>query len=82
MYSIYFKVNGKGQFKHYMNGTYSEMKTASQDLLNRATVKGFRKVCRSCGNAGVILTYSDGNAKVEIAYISSESERIMLNHIS
>lgn len=81
MHSIYTKVNGKGQFKEYMNGTYFEMKAASNDLISRATAKGFKMVCRSCGNAGVVLTYSNGETKVEIAYITCESERVMLYHI-
>ena len=81
MYSIHTKVNNKGQFKQYMNGTYTEMKAVSNNLIKRATAKGFKMVSRTYGNCGVILAYSDGKTKVEIAYISSESEKEMLYHI-
>ena len=33
MNGIYYKVNRKGQYKNYMNGTYTEMKKASDDLI-------------------------------------------------
>ena len=81
MNSILYRVNKQGQFKDYANGTYNEVQQASNDLRSRAANKGFKMICRSVGNAGVILTYSDGNTRVEIAYTSTENEKIMLNHL-
>ena len=75
MNSIYFKVNGKGQYKNYMNGTYVEMKKASDDLISRATAKGFKMVRRAQGTGGVFLTYSNGTTKVELVYVETERDR-------
>ncbi len=75
MNSIYFKVNRNGQYKNYMNGSYTEMKKASDELIARATAKGFKRVKRSYGSSGVIHTYSNGITDVEIVYVSFESER-------
>ena len=44
MNGIYYKVNRKGQYKNYMNGTYTEMKKASDELIARATAKGFKMI--------------------------------------
>ena len=74
MNAIYFKVNGKGQYKNYMNGSYVEASEAFHDLINRATAKGFQKVRHSFGCAGINLTFSDGKTRVEIVYIKSERE--------
>ena len=75
MNSIYFKVNGKGQYKNYMNGTYVEMKKASDDLIARATANGFKMVRRAQGTGGVFLTYSDSKTRVEIVYVETERDR-------
>ena len=75
MWGIYYKVNGKGQYKNYMDGTYTEMKKASDDLISRATAKGFKMVQRSFGTGGVFLTYSDGKTSVEIVYVESDRDR-------
>lgn len=80
MNSIYFKVNGKGQYKNYMNGTYVEMKKASDELIARATAKGFRMIERAAGTGGVFLTYSDGKTKVEIVYVESDRDREWLKY--
>ncbi len=80
MNSIYFKVNGKGQYKNYMNGSYVEMKKASDDLVARATAKGFKMVERSQGTGGVFLTYSDGKTSVEIVYVESDRDREWLKY--
>lgn len=82
MNSIYYRVNRKGQYKNYMNGSYTEMKKASDDLINRAASKGFKMVERSFGSCGVILTYSDGTTKVEIVFVQSDSERVWLKFIA
>lgn len=74
MNGIYFKVNRKGQYKNYMNGTYAEMKKASDDLISRATAKGFKMVQRAAGTGGVFLTYSDGKTSVEIVYCTCERD--------
>lgn len=81
MSSILYRVNRRGQFKDYVNGTFNEVQKASNDLHSRAANKGYKMICRSIGNAGVILTYSDGNTRVEIAYTSTENEKVMLNHL-
>lgn len=81
MNSIYFKVNGKGQYKNYMNGTYTEMKKASDNLIARATAKGFKMIQRAFGTGGVFLTYSDGKTKVEIVYLESDSDREWLKFL-
>ena len=75
MWGIYFKVNGKGQYKNYMDGTYTEMKKASDDLINRAASKGFKMIRRSQSASGVTLTYSDGKTRVEIVYVETERNR-------
>ena len=75
MWGIYFKVNGKGQYKNYMDGTYAEMKKASDDLISRATAKGFKMIRRAQGTGGVNLTYSNGTTKVEIIYVETERDR-------
>ena len=75
MNGIYFKVNRKGQYKNYMNGTYTEMKKASDDLISRATAKGFKMVQRAFGTGGMFLTYSDGKTSVEIVYVDSDRDR-------
>ena len=80
MNSIYFKVNGKGQYKNYMNGSYVEMKKASDELIARATAKGFKMIERSAGTGGVFLTYSDGKTKVEIVYVESDRDREWLKY--
>ncbi len=81
MNSILYRVNKNGQFKNYVNGTYDQVQQASDDLRSRAASKGFTMITRSVGNAGVILTYTDGKTQVEIAYTMSEDEKIMLNHL-
>ena len=81
MNSILYRVNKNGQFKNYVNGTYDQVQQASDDLRSRAASKGFTMITRSVGNAGVILTYTDGKTQVEIAYITCESEKMMLNHL-
>ena len=78
MKSIYFKVNGKGQYKNYMDGTYTEMKKASDDLISRATAKGFKMIRRTQGAGGVNLTYSDGKTRVEIVYVETDRNRMWL----
>ena len=80
MNSIFYRVNKNGQYKNYMNGSYTEMKKASAELIERATSKGFKMVKRSFGCCGVILTFSDGKTKVEIVYIKSEKELEWLKH--
>ena len=82
MWSIYFKVNNKGQYKNYMDGTYTEMKKASDDLVSRATAKGFKLVERSFGSGGVFLTYSDGKTKVVIVYVESDRDREWLAYFN
>ena len=81
MNSILYRVNKNGQFKDYVNGTYDQVQQASDDLRSRATSKGFTMITRSVGNAGVILTYSDGKTQVEIAYTTCDDEKMMLNHL-
>ena len=75
MNGIYYKVNRKGQYKNYMNGTYIEMKKASDELIARATAKGFKMIKRAFGTGGVFLTYSDGKTSVEIVYVESDRDR-------
>lgn len=74
MNGIYFKVNGKGQFKNYMNGSYVEASKAFNELISRAKAKGFQKVRHSFGCSGVNLTFSDGKTRVELVYIKSDRE--------
>ena len=80
MNGIYFKVNGKGQYKNYMNGSYVEASEAFHQLIDRAKSKGFKKVGHSFGSCGIILTYSDGKTKVELVYIQSDRELEWLKH--
>lgn len=80
MNSVFYKVNGKGQYKNYMNGSYVEASVAFHELIDRAKAKGFQKVRHSFGCCGVILTFSDGKTKVEIVYIKSERELEWLKH--
>ena len=75
MNGVYFKVNGKGQYKNYMNGSCVEAGEAFHELIVRATAKGFRKVSHSFGCSGVILTYSDGKTSVEIVYVDNDRDR-------
>ena len=74
MNAVYYKVNGKGEYKQYMDGTYTEASKAFHELIARATAKGFQKVRHSFGCSGVNLTYSDGKSKVELVYIKSDRE--------
>ena len=80
MNGVYFKVNGKGQYKNYFNGSYVEASVAFHELIDRAKAKGFQNVRHSFGCCGVILTFSDGKTKVEIVYIKSERELEWLKH--
>lgn len=80
MNGIYFKVNGKGQYKNYMNGSYVEASEAFHQLIDRAKSKGFKKVRHSFGSCGIILTYSDGKTKVEIVFLQSDRELEWLKH--
>lgn len=57
MNGVYFKVNGKGQFREYMNGSCVEASEAFNELINRAKVKGFQKIRHSFGCSGVNLTF-------------------------
>lgn len=75
MNSIFYRVNKNGQYKSYMNGSYTEMKKASNELIERATSKGFKMVKRSFGTGGVILTYSNGMTSVEIVYVDNDNDR-------
>ena len=74
MNGVYFKVNGKGQYREYMNGSCVEASKAFNELIDRAKAKGFKKVRHSFGNCGVILTFSDGKTRVELVYIKSDRE--------
>ena len=80
MWSIYFRVNNQGQYKNYMDGTYVEMKKASDDLEARASKKGFKFIQRASGLGGVYITYSNGTTKVEIVYTDSNRDRQWLNN--
>ena len=80
MNGVYFKVNGKGQYKNYMNGSYVEASEAFNDLIGRAKAKGFQKIRHSFGCSGVNLTFSDGKTRVEIVFIKSERELEWLKH--
>lgn len=80
MNGVYFKVNGKGQYKNYMNGSYVEASEAFHELIDRAKAKGFQKVRHSFGCMGVNLTFSDGQTRVEIVFIKSEREYEWLKH--
>ena len=75
MYGIYFKVNRKGQYKNYMNGSYTEASKAFDELIARATSKGFHKISRAQGTGGVNLTYSDGKTRVELVFVQSDRDR-------
>lgn len=74
MNSVFYKVNGKGEYKQYVSGTYTEASKAFHELIARATAKGYQKVCHSFGCSGVNLTYSNGKTKVELVYIKSDRE--------
>jgi hypothetical protein len=74
MNGVYFKVNGKGQYREYMNGSCVEASKAFNELIDRAKAKGFQKVCHSFGCSGVNLTFSDGKTRVELVYIKSDRE--------
>ncbi len=74
MNGVFYKVNNKGQYKEYVNGSYTEASKAFNELIARAKAKGFKKVRHSFGCAGVILTFSDGNVRVELVYIKSDRE--------
>ena len=65
MNSVFYKVNGKGEYKQYVSGTYTKASKAFHELIARATAKGFQKVRHSFGCSGVNLTYSDGKTKVD-----------------
>lgn len=80
MNGVYFKVNNKGQYKEYMNGSCVEASKAFNELIDRAKAKGFQKIRHSFGCCGVILTYSDGKTKVELVYIKSDRELEWLRH--
>lgn len=80
MNGVFYKVNGNGQFKEYMNGSCVEASKAFHELIDRATAKGFKKVCHSFGSCGVILTFSDGKTRVELVYIQSDRELEWLKH--
>lgn len=74
MNAIYYKVNRKGQYTNYMSGTFDEMQDASQDLISRATAKGYRLIKRAFGDGGVFMTYSDGRQTVELVYVDSKED--------
>lgn len=75
MNGIYFKVNRKGQYKNYMNGSYREMNIAFNELIERATAKGFTLRSRTCGLGGIFFNYSDGKTNVEIVIVEDERDR-------
>ena len=75
MNGIYFKVNRKGQYKNYMNGSYKEMHNAFNELTERASAKGFTLKSRTCGLGGIFFTYSDGKTNVEIVLVEDERDR-------
>ena len=74
MNGVFYKVNGKGQYREYMNGSCVEASEAINELINRAKAKGFQKIRHSFGCSGVNLTFSDGKTKVELVYIKSDRE--------
>ena len=74
MNGVFYKVNNKGQYKEYMNGSYAEASEAFNELITRAKSKGFQKVRHSFGCSGVNLTFSDGKTRVELVYIKSDRE--------
>ena len=80
MNGVYFKVNGKGQYRNYMNGSYVEASEAFHELIGRAKAKGFQKIRHSFGCSGVNLTFSDGKTRVELVYIQSDRELEWLKH--
>ena len=75
MNGIYFKVNRQGQYKNYMSGSYKEMHSAYNELVERATAKGFKMVQRSFGTGGIFFTYSDGKTSVEIVLVENDRDR-------
>ena len=74
MNGVFYKVNGNGQYREYMNGSYVEASKAFNELIDRAKAKGFHKVRHSFGCSGVNLTFSDGKTRVELVYIKSDRE--------
>lgn len=75
MNGIYLKVNRKGQYKNYMNGSYKEMSNAFNELTERATAKGFTLRSRACGLGGIFFNYSDGMTNVEIVLVDCDRDR-------
>ena len=75
MNGIYFKVNRKGQYKNYMNGTYQEMHNAFNELTERANAKGFTLISRAFGTGGIFFNYSDGKTSVEIVLVDCDRDR-------
>ena len=75
MKSIYFKVNGRGQYKNYMNGSYAETSKAFNELIHRATSTGFHQISRAFGTGGLNLTFSDGKTRVEIVLVENDRDR-------
>ena len=75
MNGIYFKVNGKGQYKNYMNGSYIEASKTFDELIHRATSKGFHQISRAFGTGGLNLTFSDGKTRVEIVLVENDRDR-------
>lgn len=74
MNGVFYKVNNKGQYREYMNGSCVEASKAFNELIDRAKAKGFHKVRHSFGCSGVNLTFSDGKTRVELVYIKSDRE--------
>ena len=75
MNGIYVKVNRKGQYKNYMNGSYKEMHNAYNELVERASAKGFTLKSRTSGLGGIFFNYSDGKTNVEIVLVEDERDR-------
>ena len=75
MNGIYFKVNRKGQYKNYMNGTYKEMHNAFNELNERANAKGFTLISRASGLGGIFFNYSDDKTNVEIVLVDCDRDR-------
>ena len=74
MNGVYYKVNNKGQYREYMNGSCVEASKAFNELIDRAKTKGFHKIRHSFGCSGVNLIFSDGKTRVELVYIKSDRE--------
>ena len=75
MSGIYFKVNRKGEYKNYMNGSYKEMSNAFNELTERASAKGFTLRSRACGLGGIFFVFSDGRTNVEIVLVDCDRDR-------